>query len=61
VAITTNGITLKKKLPDLAEAGLDAINISLDTLEPKKFGFITRCRFIGKKQEQAFALWLSEA
>ena len=42
VAMTTNGITLTRKLPELVEAGLDAINISLDTLQPKKFGFITR-------------------
>ncbi len=40
--MTTNGITLGKKLPELAEAGLDALNISLDTLNPKKFSFITR-------------------
>lgn len=42
VAMTTNGITLRKKLPELTEAGLDALNISLDTLNPKKFSFITR-------------------
>ena len=42
VAMTTNGITLKRKLPELVDAGLDAINISLDTLQPKKFGFVTR-------------------
>ena len=40
--MTTNGITLKRKLPELMDAGLDAINISLDTLQPKKFGFVTR-------------------
>ncbi|XP_015757040.1 PREDICTED: molybdenum cofactor biosynthesis protein 1-like [Acropora digitifera] len=42
LALTTNGITLKRKLPQLQEAGLKSINISLDTLEPKKFEFLTR-------------------
>merc|ERR1712223_278249 len=42
VAITTNGIVLAKKLDALKEAGLDMINISLDTLEEKKYAFITR-------------------
>jgi cyclic pyranopterin phosphate synthase len=44
IGITTNGITLSKKLPDLQAAGLDQINISLDTLVPAKFEFITRRR-----------------
>ena len=42
LALTTNAITLKRKLPQLQEAGLKSINISLDTLEPKKFEFLTR-------------------
>ncbi|XP_071832293.1 molybdenum cofactor biosynthesis protein 1-like isoform X3 [Apostichopus japonicus] len=42
ISMTTNGITLAKKLPVLKDAGLDSINISLDTLEPAKFEFITR-------------------
>lgn len=42
LALTTNAITLKRKLPQLREAGLKSINISLDTLEPKKFEFLTR-------------------
>lgn len=42
IAMSTNGITLAKKLPALKEAGLDLINISLDTLIPAKFEFITR-------------------
>lgn len=40
--MTTNGVTLKRKLPALKEAGLDQINISLDTLVPAKFEFVTR-------------------
>lgn len=42
IGITTNGITLARKLPHLKMAGLDQLNISLDTLVPAKFEFITR-------------------
>ena len=42
VAMTTNGVTLGRKLPALKAAGLDALNISLDTLVPKKFEFVSR-------------------
>ncbi|KAK4752444.1 hypothetical protein SAY87_021242 [Trapa incisa] len=42
LAMTTNGITLARKLPRLKECGLSSINISLDTLVPAKFEFMTR-------------------
>ena len=42
IAMTTNGVTLSRKLPALKEAGLNLLNISLDTLIPAKFEFITR-------------------
>ena len=42
IGITTNGITLARKLPALREVGLDQVNISLDTLVPAKFEFVTR-------------------
>ena len=45
--MTTNGIVLAKKLDALKNAGLDMINISLDTLEEKKYAFITRRPVIG--------------
>lgn len=41
VSMTTNGILLEKMLPELLEAGLDAVNISLDTLEREKYCEIT--------------------
>ncbi len=41
VTMTTNGVELKKYLPELKAAGLDAVNISLDTLDPEKFSVIT--------------------
>lgn len=41
VTLTTNGIFLKEQIDKLAEAGIDAINISLDTLNSAKFKQIT--------------------
>lgn len=42
LSITTNGIKLKKYAAELKEAGLDRINISLDTLNHTKFEIMTR-------------------
>lgn len=42
VAVTTNGMNLARLLPKLKDAGLDLINISLDSLVPAKFEFIVR-------------------
>jgi len=42
VTMTSNGYLLEENLDGLVEAGLDRINISLDTLQPDKFRFITR-------------------
>lgn len=42
LAMTTNGITLHGKLDDMVAAGLTAINISLDTLDPYQFQLLTR-------------------
>ena len=42
VSITTNGILLPEKFEALHSAGLDAVNISLDTLDVEKFKKITR-------------------
>lgn len=42
IAMTTNGLVLAKKMPLLRAAGLDCLNISLDTLIPAKFEFISR-------------------
>ncbi|NXF90510.1 MOCS1 protein, partial [Eubucco bourcierii] len=47
IAVTTNGINLTRMLPRLKEAGLNAINISLDTLVPAKFEFIVRRKGTG--------------
>ncbi|CAF0893630.1 unnamed protein product [Brachionus calyciflorus] len=42
IAMTSNGIVLSKKIKDLKEAGLNQLNISLDTLEEKKFEFVAK-------------------
>ena len=41
VTLTTNGLLLGEQLNDLLSAGLDAVNISLDTLDAKKYEWIT--------------------
>src|SRR6478735_4465659 len=42
LAMTTNGIRLADLLPDLIDAGLRRLNISLDTLRPDRFRNLTR-------------------
>lgn len=42
LCITTNGILLEKYAKDLKSVGVDRINISLDTLDEKKYKYITR-------------------
>lgn len=44
IGMTSNGIALQRKLPDLVRAGLTGVNLSLDTLDPFKFEFMTRRR-----------------
>ena len=41
IAMTTNGTLVRAILPELVEAGLDEINISLDTLDARTFAAIT--------------------
>ncbi|KAK4961487.1 hypothetical protein LTR10_001977 [Elasticomyces elasticus] len=42
LALTTNGISLWRKLDSMVEAGLTGLNISLDTLDPFQFTLLTR-------------------
>lgn len=42
LSMTTNGIGLARRAAGLAEAGLDRINVSLDTIDPELFKTITR-------------------
>ncbi len=41
VAITSNGFKLPQHLPHWLDAGIDAINISIDSLDPRQFLAIT--------------------
>lgn len=40
-AVTSNGVLLKTKAKELEGAGLDSMNISLDTIDPSKFRSLT--------------------
>lgn len=42
LALTTNGISLHRKLDAMVDAGLTGVNISLDTLDPFQFTLLTR-------------------
>lgn len=42
LCITTNGTLLKEFAVPLKEAGVGRLNISIDTLDPEKFSYITR-------------------
>jgi GTP 3',8-cyclase len=42
LSITTNGILLTRDAAALADAGLDRVNVSLDTVRPETFHTITR-------------------
>ena len=42
LSLTTNGTLLKKYALELKQAGLSRVNVSLDTLKPDKFRYITR-------------------
>ncbi len=42
ISMTTNGLLLGRMAEELRSAGLDRINVSIDTLDPLKFKLITR-------------------
>ena len=42
IAMTTNGVGLDRLAGPLAEAGLDRVNVSLDTVDPAEFQALTR-------------------
>ncbi len=42
IAMTTNGVGLDRLAAPLADAGLDRVNVSLDTVDPVEFMAITR-------------------
>jgi cyclic pyranopterin phosphate synthase len=42
ISLTTNGVGLARRAAALAEAGVNRLNVSLDTLRPDRFAAITR-------------------
>ena len=42
ISLTTNGIGLARTASALKAAGLDRVNVSLDTLDPQRFAELTR-------------------
>ncbi|NWF77199.1 MAG: GTP 3',8-cyclase MoaA [Chloroflexi bacterium] len=42
LSLTTNGVLLKEYALELKQAGLTRVNVSLDTLKPDKFRYVTR-------------------
>jgi cyclic pyranopterin phosphate synthase len=44
ISLTTNGVFLQRYAAELADAGLDRINVSLDTLKEDRYDFITRSK-----------------
>ncbi|KAM9465821.1 molybdenum cofactor biosynthesis protein 1 isoform 1-T1 [Clarias gariepinus] len=51
IAVTTNGMNLARLLPGLKKAGVNLLNVSLDTLVPAKFEFIVRRKGFHKVME----------
>ena len=43
LSMTTNGVLFSRLAQSLAQAGLQRVNFSLDTLDPQKFERLTRC------------------
>ncbi len=42
ISMTTNGVLLEKYAQDLKDVGLDRVNVSLDTLNPETYQFISK-------------------
>ena len=51
ISITTNGVLLKQKLEMLKAAGIKRLNISIDSLDRRKFEKITRFDYLDKVWE----------
>ncbi|MBI9043400.1 MAG: GTP 3',8-cyclase MoaA [Anaerolineaceae bacterium] len=51
ISMTSNAVLLEKHAQELADAGLNRVNISLDTLKPEKFTRISR---LGKDFDQVW-------
>ena len=48
ISLTTNGVLLEKYAEDLKNAGLDRVNVSLDTLNRETYKFVTKMDYLEK-------------
>ena len=48
ISLTTNGVLLEKYAEDLKNAGLDRVNVSLDTLNRDTYKFVTNKDYLEK-------------
>ena len=51
ISMTTNGILLKKYARDLKKAGLNRVNVSLDTLNRETYEFITKKDYLNEARD----------
>lgn len=51
ISITSNGTYLAKYAKDLKDAGLDRVNVSLDTLDNNRYKFLTTKDYLSKVKE----------
>ena len=56
IALTTNGVGLAGRAQALADAGLNRVNVSLDTVDPAQFAVITRRDRLGHHSAIVFAV-----
>jgi len=54
--ITTNGVKTSRYLDELARIGIDGINLSLDTLDQKRFWEITRREYLESVLQTLFSI-----
>ena len=48
ISLTTNGVLLEKYAKDLKEAGLDRVNVSLDTLNRDTYKYVTNMDYLNE-------------
>lgn len=54
LCLTTNGLLLSRCAEDLRRAGVDRLNVSVDTLDNEKYKSLTRCNFSDHPVEDIF-------
>ena len=48
ITLTTNGVLLKRFAADVRECGISRVNVSLDSLRPERFSYITGRDYFGQ-------------